>query len=367
MSFTATIMSRRALVALPLAFVLLAGIPAKAQDVSFARKTVTIMVGTTAGGSTDLSARLLAPFFSKYLPGTPDVVVKNQPGAHGLTVMNYIAQQAKADGLTTVVGSSSQIDPINYRVPQAKYDPAKFVIIGGVGIGGTIMIIRNDQVAALTDKSKPPVAMGSVSGIPRSGMQMTAWGVDYLGWNAKWVAGYRGTPDLILALQRGEIGMTSLANTEVRPELLDTSQYTINVQSGSNRGTVPASLTSIAKVPLFAPMVQDKIKDPLAQKAFEYWRAISSVSKWAALPPNTPKPTADAYHAAFRSTAKDPTFIARGKKISEDVSAMSPEDVTATVQTLAALPPEAFTYMKEMLAKQGLKVVARKKKKKKKE
>jgi hypothetical protein len=239
-------------------------------------------------------------------------------------------------------------------------------MIGGVGIGGTIMIIRNDQIAALTDKSKPPVAMGSVTGIPRSGMQMTAWGIDYLGWNAKWVAGYRGTPDLILALQRGEIGMTSLANTEVRPELLDKGKYAIIVQSGSNRGTVPASMPAITKVPLFVPMVEGKIKDPIAQKAFQYWRAISSVSKWAALPPGTPKPIAGAYHAAFRSTAKDPAFIERGKKISEDVSAMAAEDVTATVQTLAELPPEAFTYMKEMLAKQGLKVVERKKKKKKK-
>lgn len=338
--------------------------PAAAQDASFARKNITIMVGTTAGGSTDLSARLLGPFFAKYLPGKPDVVVKNQPGAHGLTVMNYMAQQAKTDGTVFVVGSSSQIDPINYRVPQAKYDPAKFVMIGGVGIGGTIMIIRNDQVAALTDKSKPPVAMGSVAGIPRSGMQMTAWGVDYLGWNAKWVAGYRGTPDIILALQRGEIGMTSLANTEIRPELLDTRLYTINVQSGSNDGKEPAAMAEINKVPLFAPMVADKIKDPLAQKAFQYWRAISSVSKWAALPPNTAQPIAAAYHEAFRKTAKDPDFIKRGKQISEDVSAMLPEDVTATVKTLAELPPEAFSYMKDMLARQGLKIAERKKKKK---
>lgn len=355
--------SFRHLVAGALALGALAAAPAAAQGVSFADKNITIMVGTTAGGSTDLSARLLAPFFSKYLPGKPDVVVRNQPGAHGLTVMNFMAQQAKTDGTVFVVGSSSQIDPINYRVPQAKYDPSKFVMIGGVGIGGTIMIIRTDQVAALTDKSKPPVVMGSVAGIPRSGMQMTAWGIDYLGWNAKWVGGYRGTPDLILALQRGEIGMTSLANTEVRPELLDTKKYIMNVQSGSNNGNDPAAMAEIKGVPLFAPMVADKIKDPLAQKAFQYWRAISSVSKWAALPPNTAQPIAAAYHDAFRKTAKDSDFIKRGKTISEDVSAMQPEDVSATVKTLADLPPEAFTYMKDMLARQGLKVVARKKKK----
>lgn len=330
--------------------------PVSAEPVSFERKTVTVMVGTTAGGSTDLTARLLVPFFIKYLPGHPELVVRNQPGAQGLTVMNYMAEQAKPDGLTIVVGSSSQLDPLKYRVPQAKYDPSKFVMLGGVGIGGTIMLVRNDHLAALTDKSKPPVPMGSVAGLPRSGMNMAAWGIDYLGWNIKWVSGYRGTPELLLALQRGEIGMTSIANTEARPELLDGKDYKVLVQSGANSGTEPAAMDQIKDVPLFVPMVEDKIKDPVAQQAFLYWRAISNVSKWAALPPGTPKDIADAYQEAFRKTAKDPEFIAKGKAISEDVSAMSSESVTKTVQTLAALPPEAFTYLRETLVRQGLNI-----------
>lgn len=353
----------KGIVAIALACVTLATGPAQGQNVSFERKVVTIMVGATSGGSTDLSARLLAPFFTKYLPGRPDVVIRNQPGAQGLMVMNYMAEQVKPDGLTIVVGSSSQIDPIKYRVPQARHDPAKFEMIGGIGIGGTFMVVRNDHLAALSDKSKPPVPMGAVTGLPRSGMLMTAWAIDHLGWNAKWVSGYRGTPDLMLALQRGEIGMTSFANTEMRPELLDTKIYTINVQSGSDNAKYPAAMESIKHAPLFAPMVADKIKDSTAQKAFQYWRAISSVSKWAGLPPGTPKEIADTFRDAYRKIAKDPEFIQKGKAISEDVSAMSPESVTSTVQTLAALPPEAFTYMKDMLRRQGLQVVADKKKK----
>ena len=54
--------------------------------------------------------------------------------------------------------------------------------------------------------------MGALGGVPRSGMQTTAWGIDYLGWNAKWVLGYRGTNDLMVALERGEIDMTSTGN-----------------------------------------------------------------------------------------------------------------------------------------------------------
>ena len=75
---------------------------------------------------------------------------------------------------------------------------------GGIGRGGSTVVIRKDAEDRLYDKSKPPVIMGAVGGQPRSGMQTTAWGIEILGWNAKWVLGYPGTNDLVLALERGE-------------------------------------------------------------------------------------------------------------------------------------------------------------------
>lgn len=335
-----------------------------ADSVTFKGRNVTVIVGSTPGGSTDASARLLAPFFAKYLPGSPDVIVTNRPGAKGLKAQNFFAQQVKPDGRTVLVASGSQIDPVNYRVPQSKYDPTTYTQIGGLDIGGTFLIIRADQVAALTDKSKPPVAMGSVTGLPRSGMTMTGWGIEYLGWNAKWISGYRGTPSLMLALERGEIGMTSFANQEIRPQLLDKSKYRITYQSGTHGASRPATMDGIAGVPLFAKAVESKITDPVAKKAFEYWRAMSSVLKWAALPPKTPEPIAKAYREAFAKTIDDPDFKARSKKMNEEVSIITAEDMARKIQVLAELPPEAFSYTHQMLTRQGLKIVKAKKKKK---
>ena len=339
---------------------------AAADTASFKGKTVTLIVGSRPGGSTDASARLLAPYFAKYLPGAPSVVVTNRPGAKGLKAQNYFAQQVNPNGLTFLVASGSQIDPVNYRVPQSKYDPTTYTLIGGLDIGGTFMIVRNEQLAALTDKSKPPVAMGSVTGLPRSGMTMTAWGIQYLGWNAKWISGYRGTSSLRLALERGEIGMTSFANQALRPEMLDSSKYTITYQSGTHGATKPATMAPIAKVPLFAKAVQDKIKGATAKKAFGYWRAMSSVLKWAALPPKTPKHIAVAYRGAFAKTIEDPGFKARSKKMNEQVSIIKAGDLAAKVRALSKLPPEALKFTRQMLNKQGLKIVPRKKRKKKK-
>jgi hypothetical protein len=351
--------------ALGLAALATVAMPATAE-VSFKGKKITMIVGSRPGGSTDASARILATFFAKHLPGKPDVIVSNRPGAKGLKAQNFFAQQVKPDGMTILVASGSQVDPVNYRVPQSKYDPNNYTLIGGLDIGGTFMIVRADQVAALTDKSKPPVAMGSVTGLPRSGMTMTGWGIGYLGWNAKWISGYRGTASLMLALERGEIGMTSFANQAMRPQFQDKSKYRIIYQSGINNAGTAATMSGLANVPLFAPAVEGKITGATAKKGFGYWRAISSVIKWAALPPKTPADIAKAYRVAFAKTIDDPDFKMRSKKMNEQVTIITPEALEKKVRSLGKLPPEALGFMITMLKKQGLKIIPRKKKKKKK-
>ena len=93
---------------------------------------------------------------------------------------------------------------------------------------------------------------------------------------------------------------------------------------------------------------------------------MSSVLKWAALPPKTPKQIAAAYRGAFAKTIEDPGFKARSKKMNEQVSIITAGDLAAKVRALSKLPPEALKFTRKMLNKQGLKIVPRKKRKKKK-
>lgn len=331
-----------------------------AQESPFAGKTITVIVGAAAGGSTDISARLISPFLAKYL-GAAGAVVQNRPGAQGMTAMNMFAQQVAPDGFTAIIGSGSQIDPNNYRVPQAHYDPSTFAIIGGVGIGGSVIMIRNEALPRLTDKNAPPVVMATITGVPRSGMQMAAWGADYLGWNIKWITGYRGNPELMLAFERGEVDMTAFANTTLKPPLFDKSKYTILYQSGSHGATVPAAMPTLAGVPLLSDAMKGKIAEPLAQKAFQYWQNISSINNWIGLPPNTPGDIVEAYRIAFHKVMADPDFLSQAAKMGDDVSVVSPEDMERIIKTLAELPPEAITYTRTMLMRQGLNIDERKK------
>lgn len=326
------------------------------EPVSFKGKTVTNIIGFTPGGGSDVLGRAVATYLEKYLPGNPTVVSKNVPGAEGVTAMNFIAQQAAPDGLTISTSANTSVDPLNYRKPQVFYVPTDFEIIGGGGRGGEVLLINKDAERRLHDKKANPVVMGSLSGIPRSGMQMAAWGIELLDWNAKWVIGYRGTNELTLALERGEIDMTATGNIYLIQKLLDTGKFKIVVQSGMLRNGRVVPRPDFGDAPLLAKLVEGKMSDPKVKKAFEYWTAIAQTDKWLALPPKTPKNIVAVYRAAYKKIGEDAEFLERIRKISEDFVPLDALAVEKLVETLASLPPETTEYMTIILKKQGLDV-----------
>jgi tripartite-type tricarboxylate transporter receptor subunit TctC len=325
------------------------------ESVSFKGKTINAIVSSSAGGGTDAYGRLAAAFFEKYLPGSPTVVPRNVPGADGMSAMNFMVQQVAPDGYTFVAASNSTVDPLNYRRPQSQFDPVNFAVIGGAGRSGEVLLINAASEKRLYDKSAAPVVMGSLGGIPRSGMQMTAWGIEYLGWNAKWVVGYRGTTELMLALERGEIDMTSTGHHASINKLIATGKFRILTQAGTLKDGVVAPDPDYGDSPLFGKLMDGKIKDPLAAKAFEYWANVALSDKWLALPPKTPRAMVDAYRDAYAKMAKDPDFISRSKTISDDFVAESAPEVEAIIRKLGSLPQEAVEYMATILQKQGVK------------
>jgi len=334
---------------------LIAGRDARAADpVSFKGKTVTMIIGFAAGGGTDLAGRLIANNLGKYLPGQPTVIVQNMPGAEGMTAMNFFANQSKPDGLTLTMGSGSVADPINFRKPQAKYDPSKFLFVGGTGRGGTIAIISKEAEERLYDRSKPQVIMGSPGGAPRSGVLVTAWGIEFLGWNAKWVVGYKGTTDLFTALERAEIDMAATSSTHQVEKLLKTGKFKIVSQSGMIRDGKLLPRSDFPDAPLLPQMLSGKISDPIARQSFEYWSSLESKDKWLALPPGTPSDIVQVYRESFLKLVEDPDFIARAKVMAEDFTPTSWQDLQSWIKTMADTPDESIKFLSVMLQHQGV-------------
>jgi tripartite-type tricarboxylate transporter receptor subunit TctC len=330
---------------------------ASAQPVSFKGRTVTMIIGFPAGGGTDVAGRLVASVLGRYLPGEPTVLAQNIPGAEGMTALNFFARQVKPDGFTLTMGSSTQAEPTHYRLPQSQFDPTTFAFAGGAGRGGSALIINKDAERRLYAKDAPPVVMGTTSGAFRANMHMAAWGKEFLGWNLRWVAGYRGTSDLFVALERGEIDMTATSNIAPIAKFIATGKFKVLVQSGSIRQGRLVPRAEFADAPMMPVLVEGKIADPLAAKAFDYWMTIhSGPDKWLALPPRMPEAFVAAYREAFPKLVRDPEFIERSRKLADDFTPISFVDVEAWIKKMGSTPPEALDFISAMIRGQGAKV-----------
>ncbi len=324
--------------------------------VSFKGKTVTMLVGSEPGGGTDAAGRLIALSLRKYLPGEPNIVVQNMPGASGMTALNYFVHRTQPDGLTVVMGSISTIDPVVFRNANAQYDPKSFRFAGGIGRGGSVIFVNKSAEARLYDKAAKPVMIASVQAMPRPAIQPVIWCIEYLGWNAGWVGGYRGTSETMFALDRGEVDMTSTGNIFQIQDRLNSGQLKILTQTGALQGGRIVGRAEFGGAPLFPEMMKGKINDPVARKAFELWTALNTGDKWLALAPGTPDGILAAYRGAFAKVAAEPEFLEQGEKISEGFAPMTPRDVEVVVGTLADTPLEAVDYTKALMRKQGLRI-----------
>jgi tripartite-type tricarboxylate transporter receptor subunit TctC len=332
---------------------LLAGIGNAVAEVTFKGKTIDVIMGSAAGGGTDGTTRLVGTFLEKYLPGHPTMRYRNVPGGHGTKGLNYF-NKAKPDGLTWAGGSSSHTDPAALRKSVVEYNPTQFGFFGGVSRGGSIIFIRKEKLADLTDKSKPPVVVGVLDG-NRSWEQLITFGKETLGWNVKFVVGYPGTSFLMLAVRRGETHMMGTSNLSLLKEMFATGDFVgVTQLGGGDTGANDEARTGFEKIPTFPAMMKGKTEG-LESEAFEFWTALNDIDKWYALPPNTPKEIVDTYRAAWDKMIKDPEFVRMGKlQFSEDFRPIHGELQQEFVQKTAYPRKEITAYMDDMKIKNGL-------------
>jgi tripartite-type tricarboxylate transporter receptor subunit TctC len=329
--------------------------PATAQDgPSFTGKMITMTVGFEAGSGPDIYGRTIGRHLVHYLPGQPGLIVLNQLGAGGVVAMNSWANKAEPNGLFVSLGTLSQTDPDALMRTHAKYDPATFNYIGGLTGPSQGLFINKDAVARLYDKSGKPVVVGTVGTTLRSGHYQVLWGVAFLGWNVKWVVGYTRTAELRQAMERGEIDMTSFGATPDIKYLLGTGRFPAISQSGTVEKGRAQPRPILGNAPLISDLVKGKIKDPLAQKAFEYGEYVSQVGLWLALPSRTPGDIVASYIKAFEATMRDPEYQAEIANVDPDSPVASKADLDKLIGELAQVSPETLGYIQAELKRQGV-------------
>jgi tripartite-type tricarboxylate transporter receptor subunit TctC len=288
--------------------------PLLAADVDFTGKTITLIVTSNTGGGTDNMTRLMGRFLREYLPGKPAVVYQNIPGAGGIKALNYFVQQVKPDGLTSVVGSGSNLNPTLTRTSAVQYDTKKLLMYGGFPAPSGVLMLRKNAVSRFYNKAETSAVMGGEHTL-RAADQVAVWGPAYLGWNVRWVMGYPGSNDIILAALRGEVDLVETYERSLISRITQTGEFTFPVQIGDWRNGKFVPSASFPEVPVFSDLVKPNLKTEEEIKAYEAWETLVQAGKWAALPPNTPVEIVNAYRKAFESMIADKRFLAEAPSV----------------------------------------------------
>lgn len=330
------------------------GVQAAAEEVNFSGKTINMTIGFAAGGGVDLYGRTLGRHLVQKLPGNPSLVVLNKPGAGGVVALNDWSRRAEPNGLSVTIGAQSQTDPDALNRTKARFEPASFKMIGGLGAYSQGVLIRTDAQPRLTDKSTQPVIVGMVGSTLRGGTYQVMWGAAFLGWNIKWVTGYQSTGELRQALERGEVDMATFGATKDFDYLFKTGKVTVVSQTGQVQDGKRVKRPALGDAPIFSDLMRGKIQDSRARQAFDYWENVSEVGMWLALPPETPDAVVAAYVKALEATNNDPAFKEEYSKVDPDSLPIGKADIERQLAALAKVTPDTLKFLEEEQKRQGL-------------
>ena len=259
---------------------LLPGSSAQAQEIRLPRE-VKIIVGSGVGGGYDAYARLAAPFLSKYLPGSPPVIVQNMPGGGGLKLANYMAQLAPRDGGTIAITNRNLIAaPLLGIVERAnvQYEPAALTWLANLTSDVSFLILRPEVGArSIDDLRSKSIVVGSTSRADNNGV-FPFVANNLLGTRFKVISGYASSNDMLLAMERAEIdGIVgfSWASLQVqRPAWLEGKRERLIMQLGLE--PLPQARD--------VPRMLDFARSPLDRQALELLATLNTLGRpfWSA-------------------------------------------------------------------------------------
>jgi tripartite-type tricarboxylate transporter receptor subunit TctC len=318
---------------------LLAVAPAHAQGVAdfYRGKNVSLAISFSPGGGYDLYARTLARHMGKHIPGNPQIVPQNMPGAGGLRVAQFFHQAAPKDGLmlgtfTRMAGIAPLFDP------SQNYDSAKLTWLGAITDAVSVCVTwHTSPVKTWKDLVEKPVTLGGTG--PGGELNIfTNLYKNVLGANIKLVSGYPGTAEIMLAVERGELdGVCGIDWTTIkaqRQRWIAEKQINVIVQSAFRKDP---DLPDV-------PLILDLTKDPEKLQILKLFVSAHEFARPYAAPPGIPADRAAALIAAFDAATKDPDFLADTAKQQMEVAPVSGK-------RLAGMLAEFYATPKDVLAK----------------
>jgi tripartite-type tricarboxylate transporter receptor subunit TctC len=305
--------------------------PARAQSAEefYRGRTVTILVGFTAGGGYDLYARLLGRHIGQHIPGNPTVVVQNMPGAGSMKAMQYVYGVAAKDGLTLATVSRGMVtEPL---LNAANFDATKLTWLGTVTSETSVCATwKTSAVKTWDDMFAREFSLGgSAVGADPDTFALIMRNV--FGAKVKLVTGYPGGNDINLAMERHEVdGRCGWSWTSLKSQKNWLPQINVLVQFNLEKNT---DLPDV-------PVALERAKDDAQRQVLRLLIAGQYVGRPFFTSPDIPAERKAALRAAFDATMKDPQFLADAAKLDLEISPIGAATIDAFLAELYRTPKE---------------------------
>jgi tripartite-type tricarboxylate transporter receptor subunit TctC len=322
-----------------------------AQSDFYKGKTITVIAGTTPGALYDQWARMIAAHMGKFIPGNPNMIVQNMPGAGHMIAANYLYNKSKPDGLT-IIGSivpSLYFDQLIGR-KEVQYDWGKFAWIGSPVQGESQMYMRADTPYKTIEdvrNAKEPPRCGA-QGTSDTAYFLPKLFEEVIGTKFNLVQGYPGGPEIDLAVERGEI----FCRAFTIEAFFSREPYHTWRKKGFVRNIIQTGKKRDAKLPETPTIweLMDKYKTPDAgRRLASIMLAAGALGRPMIGAPGMPPDRVKMLRDAFKKTMEDKAFLADLEKRKFELDPSTGEELEKIVKDALSQPPEIVAKLKTIL------------------
>jgi tripartite-type tricarboxylate transporter receptor subunit TctC len=295
-------------------------------------KQLRFVVGTAAGQEYDVWARMIARHIRRHIPGNPTIVVENMPGAGHVIAANYLFDVAARDGSVIGIVSRNIPDAAVLKLPGVRFDPRKFNWLGSPEVAHRVLIVSSKSgIEKAEDLFERELIIGAVG----AGQAVTTAPIllkNILGMKLKVVTGYHSPQDVLLAMERGEVGgvvetIATMKGKRGQHVLQGHVRLIFNMEK--------------ERVPEFGvPSIFEFIKKDEDRQIFQSLSASMELGRPLLTPPGVPADRVAALRKAFQATMNDPDFVKEADAAGMEITAKSGEDLEALVNAEMQIPPE---------------------------
>ena len=308
----------------------------------FRGKTLTYLVGGSAGGILDLYARVSIPYLKKNLPGDPTIIVQNMSGAGGAKSANYFANIAPQDGSVIWLALSGL--PLNQivRGTSAKYDLRKMHWLGRYDSAVGLLVTMASAPAKTLEDLKRTETVLAASGKGSVGYYNPALATKLLGMKFKVVTGYRGSNKMFLAMERGEVHGTATTTASLK-SIMPAYQRENKVRT--------LLLFNPRRSPEFpdVPTAMELAKDPKDKAIFYMISRPNDFGRGVAAPPPASAPIVAAWRQAFDKSLTDPGFLDEARQRKIDVDYLPGKELQEIVDEIISTPQDVVRRTRALI------------------